>query len=77
MKENGLLNQLVLKTQEKNMKFNTMDDGVTLSYENVIFPSLILMGGILLSVGLVAVEKVWFSARGKFFTHNRTPSAWH
>ena len=68
MKENGIFNQLVLKTQATNMNFNTIDDGITLTYENVIFPSLIIIGGIFMSVCQWAVENIWFKVTGKLVT---------
>ena len=67
MKENGIFNQLILKTQATNMNFNTIDDGITLTYENVIFPSLIIIGGIFMSVCQWAMENVWFKVTGKIF----------
>ena len=65
MAENGIFNQFMLKTQERNMNYNTIDDGITLTYENVLFPSLIIAFGIILSVCQLAVENVWFRVRGK------------
>ena len=65
MAENGIFNQFMLKTQERNMNYNTIDDGITLTYENVLFPSLIIAFGIIISVCQLAVENVWFRVRGK------------
>ena len=67
MAENGIFNQFMLKTQDRNMNYNTIDDGITLTYENVLFPSLIMAFGIIISVCQWAVENVWFRVRGKFF----------
>ena len=63
--ENGIFNQLMLKAQERSMNYNTIDDGITLTYENVLFPSLIMAFGIIISVCQWAVENVWFRVRGK------------
>ena len=75
MKENGIFNQLVLKTQATNMNFNTIDDGITLTYENVIFPSLIIIGGIFMSVCQWAMENVWFKVTGKLVTAKNAPKS--
>ena len=75
MKENGIFNQLLLKRQAINRNFNTIDDGVTLTYENVIFPCLIIVGGIIISVCQWAMENIWFRVKGKFFTPRTPPNA--
>ena len=75
MKENGIFNQLLLKSQAINRNFNTIDDGVTLTYENVIFPCLIIVGGIIISVCQWAMENIWFRVKGKFFTPRPPPNA--
>ena len=55
----------MLKAQERNMNYNTIDDGITLTFENVIFPSLIMVFGIIISVCQWALEIVWFRVRGQ------------
>ena len=54
-------------------KFNRVDDGVTLTYENVIFPYIIIVVGILLSVCQSACEYIWVRVRGIFSKREAPP----
>ena len=66
MTEHGIFHQLVLKTQETDMNFKTIDDGIALTYKNVIFPSLIIAVGIILAGCQTVVENVWHKVNEKF-----------
>ena len=59
MIQNGVMSQIKGRARSDNRKFNSIDDAVMLSYENVIFPSLVLLTGIALSISQLAMEKVW------------------
>ena len=52
------MSQILARTDTKNEEFNTISDAVQLSYENVLFPSLILFGGIIISACLVGMERM-------------------
>ena len=55
------MGQINLRAETINEKFNSIDDAVTLSYMNVAFPSLILLGGVLISVFQLLIEQDWAS----------------
>ena len=59
MIQSGVMSQINGRARSINKKFNSIDDVVVLSYENVIFPSLVLLTGIALSISQLAIEKVW------------------
>ena len=67
MKESGAILQLIKRTMDVDEKFNTIDDGVTLTYENVIFPHLVIVVGIIIAICLSALENSWVKARDNFF----------
>ena len=52
------MSQICARADTKNKEFNTIPDAVQLSYENVLFPSVILLGGIIISACLVGMERV-------------------
>ena len=56
----------MLKTQETDLNFKTIDDGIALTHKNVIFPSLIIAVGIILAVCQTVVENVWDKVNEKF-----------
>ena len=58
MIQTGIMSQILARTDTKNEEFNTISDAVQLSYENVLFPSLILFGGLIISACLVGMERV-------------------
>ena len=57
--QSGVMSQINGRARSINKKFNSIDDVVVLSYENVIFPSLVLLTGIALSISQLGIEKVW------------------
>ena len=61
MIQSGVMGQINLRAETINEKFNSIDDAVTLSYMNVAFPSLILLGGVLISVFQLLIEQDWAS----------------
>ena len=65
IKESGVITQIVVRTQEINEKYNTVDDAFTLTFENVVFPYLIMVAGVITSVCQSAMEKIWFKVKGK------------
>ena len=65
IKEGGVISQIIDRTQEITKKYNTVDDAVTLTYENVVFPYLIIIGGIIIAVCQSAMENIWIKVKGK------------
>ena len=63
MIESGVMSQINGRAETINEKFNSIDDAIVLSYENVIFPSLILLVGLVMSVSQLAMENVWARIR--------------
>lgn len=59
MIQSGIMGQINQRAEKINQKFNSIDDAVVLSYVNVVFPSLILLGGVVLSVSQLSIEKTW------------------
>ena len=59
MIQNGAMSHIKGRARSNNRKFKRIDDAVMLSYKNVIFPSLVLLTGIALSISQLAMEKVW------------------
>ena len=57
--QSGVMSQINGRAETINEKFNSIDDAIELSYENVIFPSMILLTGLVMSVSQLAVENVW------------------
>ena len=58
MIQTGIMSQILARTDKKNEDFSTISDAVQLSYGNVVFPSLILSGGIIIAACLVGLERV-------------------
>ena len=63
MIQSGVMSQINGRAETVNNKYNSIDDAIVLSYENVIFPSLILLTGLVLSVSQLAMENVWEKIR--------------
>ena len=59
MIQSGVMSQINGRAETINEKFNSIDDAVVLSYQNVIFPSLVLLTGLVISVSQLAMENVW------------------
>ena len=79
MIQSGVMGQINLRAETINEKFNSIDDAVTLSYMNVAFPSLILLGGVLISVFQLLIEQDWasiirFGGGVGGWARNRVPS---
>ena len=61
--QSGVMSQINGRAETINEKFNSIDDAVVLSYQNVIFPSLVLLTGLVISVSQLAMENVWARIR--------------
>ena len=57
--QSGLMSQINGRAENIHEDFNRIDDAIVLSYENVIFPSLVLLTGLILSVSQLALEYFW------------------
>ena len=63
MIQSGVMSQINDRAEAINDKFNRIDDAIVLSYRNVIFPTLILLAGIAMSVSQLAMENIWVIIR--------------
>ena len=59
MIQSGVMSQINGRADKIHEEFNRIDDAIMLSYENVIFPSLVLLTGLILSFSLLAMENGW------------------
>ena len=71
MIQSGVMGQINGRAETINEKFNSIDDAIVLSYQNVIFPTLILLAGFAMSVSQLAMEMVWAIIRKRRPTGNR------
>ena len=75
MIQSGVMSQINGRAETINEKFNSIDDAVVLSYQNVIFPSLVLLTGLVISVSQLAMENVWARIKkSRFINTSKKPT---